>query len=86
VVFTPPRPATSPPGPTYNSQVAHVVLYQTGALSPVHLADIEGKQWQVTRIVRHVIVDGADSGELDVPDPGAATVAILSMCLDVARW
>jgi AcrR family transcriptional regulator len=71
---------------TYNSQVAHVVLYQTGALSPAHLADIEGKQREVARIVRQVITDGVGSGDFDVPDPGAATVAILSLCLDVARW
>jgi hypothetical protein len=28
---------------TYNSQVAHVVLYQTGALTTAHLADVAAK-------------------------------------------
>jgi len=61
-------------------------LYQTGALSPAHLADITAKQREVGRIVRRVIADGARSGDFDVPDPGAATLAVLSLCLDVARW
>jgi AcrR family transcriptional regulator len=71
---------------TYNSQVAHVVLYQIGALSPAHLADITAKQREVGLIVRRVIADGIESGDFDVPDPGAAAVAVLSLCLDVARW
>ncbi len=71
---------------TYNSQVAHVVLYQTGALTSDHLADISAKQREVSQILRQVITDGVKSGDFDVPDPGAATIAILSLCLDVARW
>jgi AcrR family transcriptional regulator len=71
---------------TYNSQVAHVVLYQTGALTPAHLADIAGKQRKVSQIVRQVITDGVKSGDFDVADAGAATIAVLSLCLDVARW
>lgn len=71
---------------TYNSQVAHVVLYQTGALSPAHLADITARQREVDRIVRQVIADGISSGDFDIADPGAAAIAVLSLCLDVARW
>lgn len=71
---------------TYNSQVAHVVLYQISALSPAHLAGITAKQREVSRIVRQVIVDGITTGDFDVPDPSATAVAVLSLCLDVARW
>jgi AcrR family transcriptional regulator len=71
---------------TYNSQVAHVVLYQTGALTAAHLADIEAKQREVSQILRQIITDGMKSGDFDVPDAGAATIAVLSLCLDVARW
>jgi AcrR family transcriptional regulator len=71
---------------TYNSQVAHVVLYQTGALNPGHLADITAKQREVSRILRQVIRDGVRSGDFDVLDAASATLAILSLCLDVARW
>jgi len=71
---------------TYNSQVAHVVLYQTGALSPAHLAEVTTKQREVSRVLRQVITDGVQSGDFDVPDAASATLAILSLCLDVARW
>lgn len=71
---------------TYNSQVAHVVLYQLSALSPAHLAGIAAKQREVGRIVQQVIVDGMASGDFDVADPGATAIAVLSLCLDVARW
>jgi AcrR family transcriptional regulator len=71
---------------TYNSQVAHVVLYQISALSPAHLADITAKQHKVSRIVRQVIMDGITSGDFDVTDAGATAIAALSLCLDVARW
>jgi AcrR family transcriptional regulator len=71
---------------TYNSQVAHVVLYQTGALSPDRLADIAAKQHEIGRIVRRLVADGMEAGEFDVTDPGATATAVLSLCLDVARW
>lgn len=71
---------------TYNSQVAHVVLYQISALSQAHLADVTAKQREVGRIVRQVIVDGMTSGDFDVADPGATAIAVLSLCLDTARW
>ena len=71
---------------TYNSQVAHVVLYQTSALTTAHLADIAAKQREVSHIVRQIITDGVKSGDFDVPDTGAVTLAVLSLCLDVARW
>jgi AcrR family transcriptional regulator len=71
---------------TYNSQVAHVVLYQTGALSSAHLADITDRQRQVGQIVRQVIADGISSGDFDLTEPSAAAIAVLSLCLDVARW
>jgi hypothetical protein len=71
---------------TYNSQVAHVVLYQTGALSPEHLADVSARQRQVGQIVRQLVADGIDSRDFDIPDAGAAAIAVLSLCLDVARW
>jgi hypothetical protein len=62
------------------------VLYQTGALRPAHLADITARQREVGRIVRQVIADGVNSRDFDIPDPGAAATAVLSLCLDVARW
>ena len=71
---------------THNSQVAHVVLYQTGALSPAHQDEVMARQAQVGRIFRQVIADGVAAGDFETADPGATATAILSVCLDVARW
>jgi Tetracyclin repressor-like, C-terminal domain len=62
------------------------VLYQTGALSPGHQDEVAARQAEVGRIVRQIIADGVAAGDFDTADPGAAAIAVLSMCLDVARW
>lgn len=36
--------------------------------------------------MREIINDGVKAGEFDVPDVPGTTVAILSLCIDVARW
>lgn len=71
---------------TYNSQVAHVVLYQTGALSPAHLDDVAAREREIGQLVRKVIADGIASRDFDISEPGVAAIAVLSLCLDVARW
>jgi AcrR family transcriptional regulator len=71
---------------TYNSQVAHVVLYQTGALSSAHREEVTAREAEVGRIVRQVIAEGVESGDFGTSDPGATATAVLSMCVDVARW
>ena len=61
---------------TYNSQVAHVVLYQTGALSPGHQDEVAARQAEVARIVRRVITGGVAAGDFGTADPGAAALRI----------
>jgi AcrR family transcriptional regulator len=70
----------------HHSAVARVVLYQLDALTPDHLAEVTRKQGEVDRIVRRVITDGAGAGEFDVTDTTGTATAVLSLCLDVARW
>ena len=36
--------------------------------------------------VREIIKDGVKAGEFDVPDVPGTTLAVLSLCIDVARW
>jgi AcrR family transcriptional regulator len=69
-----------------HSAVARVVLYQLDALTPDHLAEVTRKQGEVDRIVRQVIADGVSTGEFDVTDTTGTATAVLSLCLDVARW
>ena len=35
---------------------------------------------------RGIIEDGVEAGEFDVPDVPGTTLAVLSLCIDVARW
>lgn len=69
-----------------HSAVARVVLYQLDALTPDHLAEVTSKEREVDRIVRQVIADGVSAGEFDVADTNGTATAVLSLCLDVARW
>jgi AcrR family transcriptional regulator len=69
-----------------HSAAARVVLYQRDALTPEHLAEVTGKEREVDQIVRQIIADGVSAGEFDVADTAAAATAVLSLCVDVARW
>ena len=37
-------------------------------------------------MLRQIIQDGADSGEFRADDVPGTTLAVLSLCVDVARW
>ncbi|SEO09974.1 TetR/AcrR family transcriptional regulator [Actinacidiphila rubida] len=63
-----------------------VVQYELGALAADHYAEIVGLRRQSEEAIRSIIEDGVDDGEFDVPDVSGTTLAVLSLCIDVARW
>jgi AcrR family transcriptional regulator len=63
-----------------------VVQYELDALSAEHYAEIVGLRRQSEGVIRSVIQDGVKSGEFDVPEVSGTTLAVLSLCIDVARW
>jgi AcrR family transcriptional regulator len=65
---------------------ARVVQYELDALGPEARAEILDLRRQVDAEVRGIIEDGVASGEFDVPDVRGTTLAVLSLCIDVARW
>ena len=65
---------------------ARVVQYELDSLGPEARAEIVGLRRQVDAEVRGIIEDGVASGEFDVPDVKGTTLAVLSLCVDVARW
>ncbi|MGA5021083.1 TetR/AcrR family transcriptional regulator [Streptomyces griseoincarnatus] len=65
---------------------ARVVQYELDSLGPDARAEIVGLRRQVDAEVRGIIEDGVRSGEFDVPDAPGTTLAVLSLCIDVARW
>ncbi|MGV9339412.1 TetR/AcrR family transcriptional regulator [Streptomyces sp. NPDC003688] len=65
---------------------ARVVQYELDALSPDARAEILALRHQVDAEVRGIVEDGVAAGEFDVPDVQGTTLAVLSLCIDVARW
>ncbi|WP_267245867.1 TetR/AcrR family transcriptional regulator [Streptomyces sp. PR69] len=65
---------------------ARVVQYELDALSDAHRAEIVGLRRRSDAVVRGILNEGVESGEFDVPDVPGTTVAVLSLCIDVARW
>ncbi|GAQ56218.1 TetR/AcrR family transcriptional regulator [Streptomyces acidiscabies] len=65
---------------------ARVVQYELDALGPDARAEIVALRREVNAEVRGILDDGVASGEFDVIDVRGTTLAILSLCVDVARW
>ena len=60
--------------------------YELDSLGPDARAEIIALRRQVDAEVRGIIQDGVAAGEFDVPDVPGTTLAVLSLCIDVARW
>ncbi|MFE6484634.1 TetR/AcrR family transcriptional regulator [Streptomyces sp. NPDC057757] len=65
---------------------ARVVQYELDALGPEARAEIVALRRQSDAAVRGIIQDGVSAGDFDVPDVPGTTLAVLSLCIDVARW
>ncbi|EFL27313.1 putative TetR-family transcriptional regulator [Streptomyces himastatinicus ATCC 53653] len=65
---------------------ARVVQYELGALGEEHHAEVIAMRRATDAAVRSIIEDGVGAGAFDVPDVRGTTVAVLSLCIDVARW
>ncbi|MFI9204565.1 TetR/AcrR family transcriptional regulator [Streptomyces sp. NPDC053048] len=65
---------------------ARVVQYELGALGEEHHAEIIALRRATDAAVRAIIEDGVAAGDFDVPDVRGTTLAVLSLCIDVARW
>ncbi|MFF1680582.1 TetR/AcrR family transcriptional regulator [Streptomyces sp. NPDC058256] len=65
---------------------ARVVQYELDALGPDARGEIVALRRQTDAAVRGIIQDGVAAGEFDVPDVPGTTLAVLSLCIDVARW
>ena len=66
--------------------VARVVQYEFPHLTPEHHAEVVELRRRIDRTVRSVIEEGVAAGELEVDDVRATALALLSLCIDVARW
>ncbi|MFD8731283.1 TetR/AcrR family transcriptional regulator [Streptomyces sp. NPDC059611] len=65
---------------------ARVVQYELDALGPEHRTEIVELRRRSDAVVRRIISEGVEAGAFDVPDVPGTTLAVLSLCIDVARW
>ncbi|MFI8189033.1 TetR/AcrR family transcriptional regulator [Streptomyces sp. NPDC085946] len=65
---------------------ARVVQYELDSLGPEARAEIVALRRQCNAEVRGIVEDGIRTGEFDVLDVHGTTLAVLSLCIDVARW
>ncbi|WP_328539610.1 TetR/AcrR family transcriptional regulator [Streptomyces sp. NBC_00344] len=65
---------------------ARVVQYELDALGEEHRTEIIELRRRSDAAVRGIIDDGVAAGEFDVPYVPGTALAVLSLCIDVARW
>jgi AcrR family transcriptional regulator len=65
---------------------ARVINYEMGALTEEHRAEIAALRREIDALVRQTLADGVARAVFDVPDVPGATLALLSLTIDVARW
>ncbi|WEH32680.1 TetR/AcrR family transcriptional regulator [Streptomyces sp. AM 4-1-1] len=65
---------------------ARVVQYELDALGEEHRAEIVALRRRSDAVIRRIIGEGVAAGEFDVQDVPGTTLAVLSLCIDVARW
>lgn len=65
---------------------ARVVQYELAALGEEHYARIVSLRRRSEEILRGVLEDGVASGEFQIGDIRGTALAVMSLCIDVARW
>jgi AcrR family transcriptional regulator len=66
--------------------VAKIVHYELHGMSEAHVAEILEQRRLTTALVEDVIRRGSEVGAFSVSDVAATGRAVLSLCVDVARW
>ena len=67
-------------------QLAKVVQYELGALTPAHYRTITAIRRDTTAVIESIVLGGKASGEFVVDDVGDVVLAISSLGVDVCRW
>lgn len=65
---------------------ARVVQYELSALAEEHYTEIVALRRRSEEILRGILEDGVAVGEFTVADIRGTALAVLSLCIDVARW
>jgi AcrR family transcriptional regulator len=65
---------------------SRIVNYELAALSPEHLVEIRKIRREIDAEVRDLVEAGVASGDFQTPHARVASVALLSLSIDLARW
>lgn len=65
---------------------ARVVQYELAALGEEHYTEIVALRRRSEEILREVLQEGVAAGQFAVEDIRGTTLAVMSLCIDVARW
>jgi hypothetical protein len=66
--------------------IAKVVHYELYAMSEDHLAQVLDVRRYTSALMEDVLRQGAAAGVFSVPDIAGVARALLSLCIDAARW
>lgn len=67
-------------------RLARVAQYELEALNPAHGREIRRLRARFSQRIRDELERGAAEGAFSLPDVEGASLAILSLCIDIARW
>ncbi|HWI34433.1 MAG TPA: TetR/AcrR family transcriptional regulator [Lapillicoccus sp.] len=67
-------------------EVARVVQYEFRHLLPAHRDEVLALRKDIDRAVRALLEEGVAAGEFEVADVSDTALALMSLCIDVARW
>ena len=66
--------------------LARVIQYEFKTLPRKQLREIVKIRKRFEQSMRSILEAGIESGDFDVPDLTGMTLAVLSLCIDLARW
>ena len=67
-------------------RVGRIVQYEFAHLTPAHREAVMGLRKEIDAQVRSVLLDGIERGVFVIDDVPHTTLALMSLCIDVARW
>lgn len=65
---------------------ARIVNYESAALTPEHYAVVHALRCDIQNEIEALVVRGVEVGKFDTPVPRIASIAVLSLAVDLARW
>lgn len=65
---------------------SRIVNYELASLSPEHLVEIRKIRRKIDDEVRDLVESGVASGDFATPHPRTASIAVISLGIDLARW